>query len=248
MASSLQDWEKRSDNLHKWCDSRTEERRGMKEWTNMARLNLWCDSADDRKQLVVPTASIQIWSVQPLSTCPFILPLSLHLWFIPSSRHESLLILPTFTSRGTKKKKVPLQSTGGQQSCLREVLPTRSLWAPSGPPAVSVGTSRTGEPRPPAARPPPCPGTAGSYAALGWWRRPTEKNKRKKPRSIRCGMEGAGWRRSGGRGRFYHHFSGLLLSQDEAERVAVGPRQQAEEQRLLAVRQLAHVYWGRTEH
>lgn len=44
----------------------------------------------------------------------------------------------------------------------------RSLQAPSGPPAVSGGTSRIGESQPPAARPPPCPGTAGSYAARGW--------------------------------------------------------------------------------
>lgn len=53
---------------------------------------------------------------------------------------------------------------------------TRSLRAPSGPPAVSAGTSRIGESQPPAARPPPCPGTAGSSGAPGWWRRPTENH------------------------------------------------------------------------
>lgn len=41
----------------------------------MARLNLWCEQADDRKQLVHPTASIQIGSVHPLFDCPFILSL-----------------------------------------------------------------------------------------------------------------------------------------------------------------------------
>lgn len=64
----------------------------------------------------------------------------------------------------------------------------RSLWAPSGPPAVSVGTSRIGESRPPAARPPPCPGTAGSYAAPGWWTHPTEKIRQK----INIKSQGAG--------------------------------------------------------
>lgn len=40
----------------------------------MARLNLWCGQADNRKQLINPTASIQIWSIHPLFT--FILSLS----------------------------------------------------------------------------------------------------------------------------------------------------------------------------
>lgn len=107
MASSLQDWEKWSDNLHQ-CDSRG--KRGMKEWTNMARLNLWCEQADDRKQLINPTASIQIWSIHPLFT--FILSLS------PVIFGSSLLLgvkasSPLQLSPAQEEKKVAVLSAGG---------------------------------------------------------------------------------------------------------------------------------------
>lgn len=72
-------WREREDNLQ------TEEERD-EGGANMAPWNLWCEQADDGKQLVHPTASIQIWSVHPLFTCPFILSL-------PSSFGSSLLLI-----------------------------------------------------------------------------------------------------------------------------------------------------------
>lgn len=66
----------------------------------MARLNLWCEQADDRKQLVHPTASIQSGSVHPLFDCPFILSLSCHLWFIPCSHPSNFHLL----RKGKKKQ------------------------------------------------------------------------------------------------------------------------------------------------
>lgn len=129
----------------------------------MARLNLWREQSDDGKQLLNPTASIQIWSVRPLFSCPLIL--SCHLWFIPSFRRQRFPYPSNIAFTG--RKKVPLQPTGGQQSCQRDVFSTVSPRACSGPPAVSGGRPRIGQSRPAAAPLPPCPGTAGSSAAPG---------------------------------------------------------------------------------
>lgn len=57
----------------------------------------------------------------------------------------------------------------------------KALGAAATPPAVCGGTPRTGGPTPPAARPPPCPGSAGSCAVRGWRRRPTGKHTGRHP-------------------------------------------------------------------
>lgn len=48
--------------------------------------------------------------------------------------------------------------------------------------------------------------------------------------------------------QIYHHFSALLLSQDEAEHVGVGSSHQTKKQRLLVVRQLTHIHCNTHTH
>lgn len=70
-----------------------------------------------------------------------------------------------------------LQSTRGQQARRFK----RALGAAAAPPAVCGGTPRIGGPSRPAARPPPCPGSAGSCAAPGWRRHPTGNHRGRIP-------------------------------------------------------------------
>lgn len=150
-------------------DGAAGQSRRREGWTNMAPLDLWCEQKDERQRL---------WNPDLVHLSRYSLVLS-HLSLLLSSLDHPFFwpINPShpFQFHLHRKKNSPASSPPGGSSAAwwRS---KRSLRAPSGPPAVSAGTSRIGESQPPAARPPPCPGTAGSYATPGWWRHPTEND------------------------------------------------------------------------
>lgn len=183
MALSVQDWEAWSDAPGGWCDSRTEQK---KRGTRSEQIwHLWVFGGSRR--MSHGGSFSQISSLYPVIVLS-------HLSLLLSSLDRPVFCPGNpshpFKFHLHRKKNSPASGPPGGSSAAwwRS---TRSLRAPSGPPAVSAGTSRIGEPQPPAARPPPCPGTAGSYAAPGWWRRPTENHHRNTMKAaVWCGTWG----------------------------------------------------------
>lgn len=97
---------------------------------------------------------------------------------VPPHVHQLLSVKEICCLGGRKNAAaLVLQSTRGQQAWRFK----RALGAAAAPPAVCGGTPRIGGPSPPAARPPPCPGSAGSCAAPGWRRHPTGNHRGRIP-------------------------------------------------------------------
>lgn len=128
----------------------------------------WEEKTAQTSQSLVSAGGFHIQSVYLSSGGPFI-------WILwsPSASHPSLRRKHS-SSRENKEQHL-LCGSEEEQSCIAAVRgSTGVLWARSALPAVSVGTTRNAELSSPSAPTPPSSGSAGSCAARGWRRRPTD--------------------------------------------------------------------------